>query len=93
MEPTLPQNRNGRRALDAPVLLEESFDARLGSRERLRFARQVLLCLLLLVVAVFAGYAAMPDNPAMAAIFEVVKIGALPLATLVITFYFPNKAR
>jgi hypothetical protein len=33
------------------------------------------------------------DNPAMAAIFEVVKIGALPLANLVITFYFPNKAR
>jgi hypothetical protein len=29
----------------------------------------------------------------MAAIFEVVKIGALPLANLVITFYFPNKAR
>jgi uncharacterized RDD family membrane protein YckC len=93
MEPTAPQKRNGRRALDAPILLEDSFDARLGSRERRGFARQVLLCLLLLVVAVFAGYAAMPDNLAMAAIFEFVKIGALPLATLVVTFYFPSKSR
>lgn len=89
--PTLAQ-RNGRRAMDAPHALEEGIDAKLGSRERLRFARQVLLGLFLLVVAVFVGYAVMPDNIAMAAIFEVIKIGALPLATLVVTFYFPNKS-
>jgi len=87
------EKRNGRRAVDVPLTPKQTIAERLSSRERLRFARQVLSSLLFVVIGVFAGYAAMPDNPAMAAIFEVVKIGALPLATLVITFYFPNKAR
>lgn len=36
------------------------------------------------------GYALQHDNKALAAMFELVKIGALPLMTLVVSFYFPK---
>ena len=58
--------------------------------DRLRLARQILLYLFLLCIGVFAAYVLLPDSPAAAQIFELVKIGALPLVTLVISFYFPN---
>jgi hypothetical protein len=57
--------------------------------ERLRFAKQVLLWLALICIAVFIAHGAYPDNQAIGQIFELVKIGALPLVTLVISFYFP----
>ncbi|WP_166104966.1 hypothetical protein [Duganella aceris] len=43
--------------------------------------------------AVMAGYACYPDNKALVALTEMIKIGALPLATLVISFYFSNGTR
>nr|VFK65837.1 MAG: hypothetical protein BECKUNK1418G_GA0071005_107113 [Candidatus Kentron sp. UNK]VFK71574.1 MAG: hypothetical protein BECKUNK1418H_GA0071006_107213 [Candidatus Kentron sp. UNK] len=58
--------------------------------ERLRFARQILLGLAVICVAVFVGYAWYPGNKALIAIFELVKIGILPLATLIVAFYFPK---
>ena len=58
--------------------------------ERLRFAKQVLVGIGVVCVGVFVGYAFQPDNKALAAMFELVKIGALPLMTLVISFYFPK---
>lgn len=57
---------------------------------RLRFAAWVLGCLFGLVLVVFACYAIWPDNDAIKQIFEFVKVGALPLVTLVIGFYFPS---
>jgi len=39
------------------------------------------------------GYACYPDNKALAALTEIIKIGALPMATLVISFYFSNGTR
>lgn len=60
--------------------------------ERLRFARQVLFWLALICVSVFVAHGAWPQNDGVAQIFERVKIGALPLVTLVISFYFPNSA-
>lgn len=42
---------------------------------------------------VFAAYAVYPDNQALAGIFELVKIGLLPLVTLVVSFYFPKMDR
>jgi hypothetical protein len=33
-----------------------------------------------------------PDNPGVSQIFELVKIGALPLVTSVISFHFPNSS-
>jgi len=61
--------------------------------ERLRFARQALCVLVLLCVGVFTAYALFPHNPALVAIFELLKIGGLPLATLVVSFYFPSRER
>lgn len=57
---------------------------------RLRLARQILFYLFLLCIGVFIAYVLLPDSPAAAQIFELVKIGALTLVTLVVSFYFPN---
>lgn len=65
----------------------------LNESDRLRFARQVVLGLAIISSAVMAGYACYPDNTALAALTEIIKIGALPMATLVISFYFSNGTR
>lgn len=56
--------------------------------ERLRLARQVLCGIFAVSVGVFAAHAYWALSQA----FELVKIGALPLVTLVVSFYFPNSA-
>ncbi|MDD9815058.1 MAG: hypothetical protein OXU31_03615, partial [Gammaproteobacteria bacterium] len=61
----------------------------LSAQDRLRFAKQALCVLALICIGVFIGYARFPDNSALIAIFELVKIGVLPLVTLVVSFYFP----
>ena len=61
--------------------------------DRLRFAKQVLLFVGVVCVLVFAAYVVYPDNQALASIFELIKIGLLPLITLVISFYFPKGDR
>ncbi|WP_163836852.1 hypothetical protein [Spartinivicinus ruber] len=58
--------------------------------ERLRFGKQVLCWLAVICIGVFIGYACYPENAALQGVFELVKIGALPLVTLVISFYFPS---
>lgn len=65
----------------------------LNAMDRLRFARQVLLGLAVICCAVFVAHGLQPDNPGVSQIFELVKIGALPLVTLVISFYFPNSTK
>jgi hypothetical protein len=66
---------------------------KLGEGDRLKFAQQILGGLFVIAVVVMAGYAFNPDNKAWAEIFELVKVGALPLVTLVIGFYFPSSNR
>ncbi len=61
--------------------------------ERLKFARQVLISLGFISVAVFVAYTAYPDNTALQEIFELIKIGLLPLVTLVVSFYFARTER
>lgn len=72
---------------------EISKDVQVTAGERLRFAKQVLLFLGGGAALVFAAYAVYPDNQALAGIFELVKIGLLPLVTLVVSFYFPKMDR
>lgn len=72
---------------------EISQDIQVTAGERLRFAKQVLLFLGGGAALVFAAYAVYPDNQALAGIFELVKIGLLPLVTLVVSFYFPKMDR
>lgn len=60
--------------------------------DRLRLARVVLMGLAVICVGVFVAYGMYPDNRALGQIFELIKIGVLPLVTLVISFYFPNSS-
>ena len=56
--------------------------------DRLKLARQLLFSLGALAVGFFAWYGIAPKNPALQAIFELFKIGVLPLVTLIVSFYF-----
>lgn len=58
----------------------------------LRLARQVLCGIFAVSVGVFAAHAYWDKNEALRQTFELVKIGALPLVTLVVSFYFPTSA-
>ena len=59
---------------------------------RLLFAKQILIGLFAFSALVLGAYVFMPTNEALKGIFEIVKIGILPLVTLVIAFYFtPTK--
>lgn len=79
--------------LDLSQTFPQSDRISISGPERLRFAKQALCVLALICVGVFVGYAWLPDNQALAAIFELVKIGVLPLVTLVVSFYFPSRER
>lgn len=56
--------------------------------DRLKLARQLLFSLGALTVAFFTWYGMAPENAALEAIFELFKIGVLPLVTLIVSFYF-----
>ena len=58
--------------------------------ERLRLARQVLCGIFVISVGVFIAHAYWDQNESIRQVFELLKIGALPLVTLVISFYYPN---
>jgi len=79
--------------LDAGRVFPRDDKVSLGALERLRFAKQALCVLALICIGVFIAYARFPDNPALMAIFELLKIGILPLITLVVSFYFPSRER
>ena len=76
-----------------PELVGDYSVAVIDEGQRLRLAGRILLGLGLIAVGVFAGYGYLPDNTAMQAIFELVKVGLLPLATLVVSFYFTKADR
>ena len=41
----------------------------------------------------FGAYVLAPDNKGAAQVIELIKVGMLPLVTLVIGFYFPNSRK
>ena len=69
---------------------EKDSKVEIDENERLKFAKQILFGLAIICAGVFISYAFWPENKALTNMFELIKIGALPLITLVITFYFPN---
>jgi hypothetical protein len=82
---------NGRHDVDVPGgIFGDELSVEVSASDRLRFAKQILFGLALICSGVIVGYACYPDNKALAQISELVKIGALPIVTLVISFYFPN---
>lgn len=84
--------RAGAREVRVDTVGSSATGIALGEADRLVLARQILGCLYLICLLVFAGYIWQPESKATAAIFELVKIGVLPLVTLVIGFYFPNSS-
>ena len=76
--------------VDVDSVFQAAEGVKIDEGERLRFARNILACLAIICVGVFAAYAAWPENKALSQVFELIKIGALPLVTLVVSFYFPN---
>ncbi len=84
---------NSEKNIDLNSVFSEESRVSIDESDRLKLAKQVLFWLGFICTAVFIGYAMFPDNVALAAIFELVKIGALPLVTLVISFYFPNSSK
>ncbi len=79
--------------VDIAGVFVNSGGVELHEAERLKFANRILAALFLICVGVFAGYAYAPDNKAMGQIFDLVKVGVLPVVTLVISFYFPSASR
>jgi hypothetical protein len=65
----------------------------ISGSDRLKFAKQILLGVALISSGIIAGYAYDPHNSALAQMSELVKIGALPIVTLLISFYFPNGSK
>ena len=57
------------------------------------FAKQVLAALGIMYIVAITAYALYPSNTALKEVFEFIKIGALPILTLVVTLYFSNNAR
>ena len=77
------QFRSPKNKAEQPVTLAEG--------DRLLLARQTLLCLLVVALFSFGAYVLAPENKGAQQVFEFVKIGVLPLVTLVIGFYFPSQ--
>lgn len=76
--------------VDLDAVFPNDSQVTIGESDRLKFAKQVLFWLGLICIGVFIAYGISPDNKAMAAIFELIKIGALPLITLVVFFISPS---
>lgn len=76
----------------ATVLKDSKGVSIINEGERLSFARHLLLGLAMICTGVFVAHGMYPDNSGVSQIFELVKIGALPLVTLVVSFYFPNSS-
>ncbi len=64
----------------------------ISESDRLKFARQLLFFICLICVGVFVAHGYDPKNEGVNQIFELIKIGALPLITLIVSFYFPNNS-
>lgn len=58
---------------------------------RLRFAKQLLIAFGAVAITTTAAHIYQPDNTALAAVYEDLKIGIFPLLTLVVTFYFTHR--
>ncbi len=59
----------------------------------LKLVKWVLLWIAIISIGIFVGYSVNPDNKALADIFELVKIGALPLVILIVLLCFQSQNR
>lgn len=57
----------------------------------LKFAKQFLCWVGVFCAVALTAYVYYPENQALQNIFEVMKVGVLPLITLILTFYFTKE--
>ncbi len=81
---------SGNGNIDLDSVFPKGNSVSIDESDRLKFAKQVLCWLGVICIGVFIFYGIYPSNQALSSIFELIKIGALPLVTLVVSFYFPN---
>lgn len=81
------------REFDTSLVRDAQSFSDVTGKDRLAFAREILIGLFFIVLLVFSMSFIQPENKALEKIFEWVKVGVLPLVTLVIGFYFPNSSR
>ena len=79
--------------IELSKVFRDSDGVDLTPADRLTFAKQILLWLGIICIGVFIAHGRYPENAAISEIFELIKIGALPLVTLVVSFYFPNSGK
>ncbi|MDQ1777138.1 hypothetical protein [Escherichia coli] len=72
---------------------EKKFTLSLKEADRLLFAKQVLLFIFFfsVIIVVFAAFS--PTNELIVQMVDLVKIGVLPLVTLIVSFYFPQNIK
>lgn len=85
-------NSTASRNVDLRQVFSADSQVKIDEGDRLKFAKQVLFFLGIICIGIFVGYGLHPENKALTAMFELVKIGALPLVTLIVSFYFPKSS-
>lgn len=78
--------------VDLATVFKQPDGVAINEGERLTFAKQVLAGLAIICICVFVAHGWGLKNEGISQVFELVKIGALPLVTLVVSFYFPNSS-
>jgi hypothetical protein len=65
----------------------------INATDRLLFAKQVLFFIFAysLIIVLLAAF--FPDNDLIKQMIDLIKIGVLPLITLIISFYFPQNVK
>jgi hypothetical protein len=84
---TAPQDGHD---IDLAHVFKKPGGVALDEGQRLELAKGILWVLAIIAAGVMVAHGRWPDNKGVADTFELIKIGALPLVTLVISFYFPK---
>lgn len=89
---TTPDSPSGVQKIDIEQE-EKKFTLVLKETDRLLFAKQVLLFIFLFSILIVILAAFNPSNELIMQMVDLVKIGVLPLVTLIISFYFPQSIK
>lgn len=85
-------NNDSPKDINIKGVFGESSSVKIDEGDRLKFGKNILIGLFIISLLVISVYMAYPDDKATGEVFEFLKIGVLPLVTLVISFYFPSKS-
>ncbi|WP_437616647.1 hypothetical protein [Erwinia sp. V71] len=72
---------------------EKGYTLTLNETDRLLLAKQVLFFIFLFSMAIVVFAAFFPENDLIRQMVDLIKIGVLPLITLIVSFYFPQSLK